>query len=134
MISGTFPSELQRAIYDRLAAYPGMPTVYDDVSRGDTVPFPYVVIGEDTHVPWDAYDHCGAESTLTIHVWSRERGMKEAKDIQALVYQALHRYQLPLETFDLITLEFDYAETFKDPDGITRHGVSRFRSIVDQRA
>jgi hypothetical protein len=134
MITGTFSADLQRAVYQLLSTYPGMPLVYDDVPRGDAVAFPYVAIGEDTHVPWDTYDFVGAESTLTIHVWSRERGMKQAKEIQALLYEALHRKTLALDQFDLINLEFDFQDTFQDPDGLTRHGVSRFRTMVEQHA
>lgn len=134
MKTGTFAADLQRAIYERLSGYPGMPPVYDDVPRDDAVSFPYVVIGDDTHTPWDTNSHVGAESTITLHVWSRQRGNKEAKEVQGLIYAALHREPLAIDQYDLITLEFEFSETFKDPDGLSRHGVSRFRSLADQPA
>lgn len=132
----SFEQALQKAVYDQLSAYPDMPSVYDDVPvdvKGQpAVAFPYVVLGEDTHIPFDTDDSLGSESTVTLHVWSRYRGKKEAKGIQALIYDALTRQPLMLDAHDLITLEFEYSEVMLDPDGITRHGVQRFRALIEQ--
>src|SRR5690606_34355650 len=110
-----------------------MPDVYDDVPQSASS-FPYVVIGEDTHIPWDTDDSVGSESTITLHVWSRYRGKKEAKDIQGLIYQALNRYELAVDGFHLVTLEFDYSDVLLDADGHTRHGVCRYRALVEASA
>jgi hypothetical protein len=126
----SFEAAIQQASFDRLSSYPGMPTVYDDVPTGAA--FPYVVIGEDTHIPFDTDDSLGSESTVTFHVWSRYRGKKEAKEILGLIYEALTRQALSVVGHDLITIEFDYSDVLLDPDGITRHGVSRFRWLVEQ--
>ena len=126
----SFEAALQQTVYDQLSGYPGMPTVYDDVPVDAA--FPYVVIGDDTHIPFDTDDSLGSESTLTLHVWSRYRGKKECKDIMALIYAALTRQPLVLDGHDLITIEFEYSEVVLDPDGITRHGVLRFRALVEQ--
>lgn len=126
----SFEKALHQAVYDQLSAHPDMPTVYDDVPVD--APFPYVVIGEDTHIPFDTDDSLGSESTLTLHVWSRYRGKKEAKEIQALIYDALTRQPLALDAHELITIEFEYSEVVLDPDGITRHGVQRFRALIEQ--
>lgn len=124
----SFASEIQQAVFDRLASDSSL-TVYDHVP--EDAAFPYVVIGEDTHVPFDTDDSLGAESTVTIHVWSRYRGKKEAKDMQGTIYDALTRQELTIDGYDLITIEFEYSDVLLDPDGITIHGVSRFRFIVD---
>lgn len=126
----SFEAALQQAVYDQLSSYPSMPPVYDDVP-GDAA-FPYVVVGEDTHIPFDTDDSLGSESTLTLHVWSRYCGKKECKEIMALIYDALTRQALVLEAHYLITIEFEYSEVLLDPDGITRHGVQRFRALVEQ--
>jgi hypothetical protein len=125
----SFASAIQEAVFERLAAQPNL-TVYDDVPKNKT--FPYVVVGEDTHVPFDTDDSLGAESTVTIHVWSRYRGKKEAKDIQGVVYDALTRQDLTIAGYDLITIEFDYSDVMLDADGITRHGVQRFRFLTEK--
>lgn len=132
----SFEAALQQAVYDQLSGYPGMPAVYDDVPvdvKGQpAVAFPYVVIGEDTHIPFDTDDSLGSESTLTLHTWSRYRGKKECKEIMALNYDALTRQSLAVDGYDLITIEFEYSEVVLDPDGITRHGVQRFRALTEQ--
>src|SRR5690554_4378261 len=87
---------LQGAILQRLKSYSPLmaraTAVYDHVPQ--TAQFPYVVIGDDTAIDFDTDDTTGAESTITIHVWSQKRGRKEAKQIQGDIYDALHRYEL----------------------------------------
>lgn len=126
----SFETEIQEALYERLSTYAGMPNVYDD-SPQDADTFPYVVIGEDTHIPFDTDDSVGSESTITLHIWSRQHGKKEAKDIQGLIYAALHRYALDVTGYHTITLDFEYSDVFLDADGRTRHGVCRYRTIVE---
>lgn len=125
----SFSVEIQQAVFQRLSDE--SLTVYDDVPEGAA--FPYAVIGEDTHVPFDTDDSLGAESTVTIHVWSRYRGKNEAKEIQAAIYDALTRQELTIDGYDLITIEFEYSDVLLDPDGITRHGVQRFRCLTERR-
>ena len=131
----SFESELQRSIFTRLSNYSGMPTVYDDVPTDinglPAVTYPYVVVGEDTHVPWDTDDSTGSESTITVHIWSRQRGKKETKHIQGLIYEALNRYEMTVTGYHLVTMEWDYSDSVRDPDGLTYHGTSRFRTLVE---
>lgn len=132
----SFEAELQRAVFDRLSGFSGMPDVYDHVPQaadsGSAVPFPYVTIGDDIHIPFDTDDSVGAESTITIHSWSRARGRKEVKEIQAAIRSALQRFDLVVDGFALVTVEFDSSESFMDPDALTKHGVSRFRVLLDE--
>lgn len=126
-----FEEALQSAIYERLSTYPGMPPVYDDVPQG--APSLYVVIGEDTHVPWDTDDSVGSESTITIHQWDKAyRGKARIKQTQGLIYEALNRHELSVPGYNLVTLEFEYSESVLDPDGVTRHGVVRYRALVEE--
>lgn len=126
-----FEEALHQAVFERLSDELSTP-VYDDVPRNAA--FPYVVVGEDTHVPFDTDDSLGSESTVTIHVWSRYRGKKEAKQIQGEIYDALTRQELTVEDHDLITIEFEYSDVVLDPDAQTRHGVQRFRAVVERSA
>jgi hypothetical protein len=132
----SFESSLQQAVYLRLSGFSGMPDVYDHVPQaadgGSSVPFPYVTLGDDIHVPFDTDDSVGSEATITLHTWSRARGRKEVKDIQATIRDALQRFELEVDGFALVTVEFDSSESFMDPDALTRHGVSRFRVLLDQ--
>jgi hypothetical protein len=117
---------IQAAIYQALStlSYP----VYDDVPQN--AEFPYIVIGDDTSIPFDDDCNVGAESTITIHVWSTYPGRKEVKQIMDSVYNRLHRQNLPIAGGYSITLNAEYQDSFLDPDGTTRHGVIRFRLLT----
>jgi hypothetical protein len=118
---------IQQAVFDRLSTLP-CPR-YDNVPQGSA--FPYVVIGDDTSNQWDTDDSTGTETTCTIHVWSRQPGRKEVKDLMQLIYDRLHRSNFPIAGAVLIECQAEFQESFMDPDGITRHGVIRFRLTVD---
>lgn len=139
----SFGTAIQAAVYGRLTTYapladllaphadnPAKPAVYDDVPQGAL--FPYVTIGDDTLIEWDQDACLGAEATITLHVWSRERGRKQAKTIQGALYDALHRYALPVDGSHTVDCLWEMSESFLDPDGHTRHGVSRFRIILQK--
>jgi len=125
---------LQAAVFAKLSNDLNVP-VYDAVPQpedgGDIAEFPYVTIGEDTFTPFDTDNSIGYDATLTIHTWSRQRGRKETKEIQQEIYNALHRQTLTVAGFHFINLAFEFADTFVDSDGLTRHGVQRFRCIIE---
>lgn len=105
--------------------------VYDRVPQNAT--FPYVAIGDDTAIDWSGQTHLGEEATITIHAWSRQSGRKEVKSIMNAIDDRLHRGSLALEGYGLVSLTRDFAETMEDPDGITIHGVQRFRARAQTR-
>lgn len=119
---------LQAAIFNALDGVPGMPPVYDDVP--ENVAFPYVVIGDDVSAAFDDDCGSGADSMVTIHVWSTYPGRAEAKQILELIYRTLHRSNLVIAGNVTITIDADYQMTLLDPDGVTRHGVIRFRVLT----
>jgi len=133
--------ELQKAIYSRMINYSALtsllatdprstsPAVYDHVPQDAT--FPYVVVGDTTMAPFDTDDSTGNDATVTIHVWSEYRGRIETKEIQDAIYNALHRNDLTVTGSDTIMVEWEYADSELDPDGITRHGVQRFRTVIE---
>jgi hypothetical protein len=120
--------EIQTAIYEAVAAI-GYPT-YDDVPQ--VTAYPYIVVGDDRSIPFDTDNSVGSETTCTIHVWSQYRGRKEVKEIMRSVYQALHRANLTITGGHLVECQAEFEESFLDPDGLTRHGVIRFRLIVEE--
>jgi hypothetical protein len=119
---------IQTAIYNQLVGI-GYP-VFDNVPQ-DTG-YPYIVIGDDTSVEWDTDDSIGSESTITIHAWSRYRGRKEVKEMLRAIYSALHRAEFSVEGGYLVECGAEFQETFLESDGLTRHGVIRFRLLVDE--
>ena len=79
---------LQQAIYVRLAADLAPVPVYD-IAPANSL-FPYVTIGEFTGA--DEYDKSddAERLTLTLHVWSRQTGRKQCKEILAKMRASLH--------------------------------------------
>ena len=104
--------------------------IYDHVDQASA--FPYVTLGDTTALPFDTKDKTGMEQTFTVHVWSRYRGRKEAQDIMAAAYGVLHRGTLTVTGHTFVNSEWEFSETFEDPDGLTKHGVSRYRIVTQQ--
>ena len=102
--------------------------VFDDVPE-NTV-YPYVVIGEETATNIDTKDKDAHEHTLTIHVWSQYRGRKEIKNIMSSVYTTLHNASITVSGASLVNIRHEFENTLTEADGITRHGVMRFRAVV----
>tara|TARA_B100000524_G_C23416646_1_gene286345 strand:- start:75 stop:485 length:411 start_codon:yes stop_codon:yes gene_type:complete len=102
--------------------------VYDDVPEGTA--YPYIVIGEETAIPTGAKDTDGHEHTLTFHVWSQYRGRKEIKQIMEQIYTILHNVAISITGATLVNIRHEFERTLLESDGITRHGVIRFRAVV----
>jgi len=120
--------EIQKAVYAVLSGALSVP-VYDHVPQ-DTK-YPYVVVGDDTSVPFDTDDSLGSESTVTVHVWSQYRGRSEVKALLQEIYDALHRQDVAVENATTIESIAEFQETIVEADGLTRHGIIRFRITVD---
>ena len=103
-------------------------TIFDDVPENSA--YPYIVLGEDTANEYDTKDVKGSTSSLTIHVWSEYKGSKETKQIMDRVHDLLHDSNLSVSGYNLINLRFEFSDIMRDPDGITRHGVMRFRAVL----
>jgi len=125
--------EVQRTIYLALTADAPLMSmvtgVYDHVDQGTA--YPYVVMGEDAAAEWDTDTEQGAESLLTIHTWSREKGRLQTKEIQQQIYEVLHRKELVINDAVFYSIFWEFSDSFLDPDGETRHGVMRFRLRYD---
>jgi Protein of unknown function (DUF3168) len=119
---------LQDAIYTVLKNGLTIP-VYDDVKVNTT--FPYVTIGEDTAVDDSSKVDSNQEFTVNIHVWSRERGRWQAKQIISDIDDLLHEQPLYLTSGSVCSVHRDSSQTFLDPDGLTIHGVVIFKVRVN---
>ncbi len=119
--------QIQRAIFLRLKNETTYP-VFDYVEKGQA--YPYIKIGDDTHVDYNDDDKDGLESTVTIHCWSTYKGAAEVKEMQQAVISALNRHDLAVSGSNTITMYQEYQENSLDPDGVTHHGVQRFRLLT----
>ena len=127
--------ELQKSVFAKLVAanitdFAGdaITGVFDDVPT-DTA-YPYVVIGDETATNISAKDKDLHEHTLTIHIWSQYRGNRDIKEIMKQVYAALNDVSYTVSGASGVNLKHEFQTTLTEGDGITRHGVMRFRAVV----
>ncbi len=113
---------------DLLAALGG-PHIHDGAPRGTG--FPYVTLGAAGQADWSDGSAEGGDVSLTLHVWSRQGGKKEAWAIAGILMRLLHDEPLALADHHLVTLRVAFAEVRRDPDGITEHGVVRLEALVE---
>jgi hypothetical protein len=104
--------------------------VFDDVPQHQT--FPYVSIGESTHNQDDTVGTLGDVASIIVHSWSRARGKKETKQIQGAIYDALHRKSATYTGYDIIGIDWEGSQSFTDADGLTRHGVTTFKILLQK--
>jgi hypothetical protein len=121
--------ELQQSIWSVLDSALSVP-VYDHVDEPDKPP--YVVVGEDTLNQWDTKSTNGFDALVTLHVWSRYRGREECKSIQGDIYDAMHNQALSVSGYNHVLTQLDLEESFLDDDGLTRHGISRYRVVFSR--
>jgi hypothetical protein len=124
--------ELQKAAFAALDGDAGLGAlitgVYDHVPP-DTG-FPYVTVGEATVADESTMAKDGQAHAITVHSWSRGRGRKELKQVMGEVYRILHKSSLTVTGQDFAGMMFEFADTLIDPDGLTYHGVQRFRAVT----
>ena len=125
--------ELQKSIYSTLNGnVTGIGganvSVYDDIPENTS--YPYVVLGEETAANNGSNTLDGVEHTLTIHAWSQYRGRREIKEIMESVYSLLHDSAITVSGASLVNIRNEFSQTLAENDGITRHGVMRFRVVV----
>lgn len=125
--------KLQQAIYTKLYQQVSdgdgiNASVYDDVPEGAA--HPYIVIGEETTSDNGTKDKDGMEHTLTLHTWSQYRGRKQIKELMQSVYDLLHNTDITISGATVANVRQEFSTTLSENDGLTRHGVQRFRVVV----
>jgi hypothetical protein len=129
---------LQKAIFEKLTsdaptlAALGGPRVYDDAPA--RTEFPFVTFGQSSERDWSTGSDEGYEHLVTLHVWSRARGRREAEQVIAAARAALHDQDLTLSGHRLINLRHEFSEARRDSDGETFHGIARFRAVTEVEA
>ena len=122
---------LQKTVFDALDGDSTLQSkvtdIYDFVPQSTA--YPYVTIGDDTTTDNATKNLDGNEHTIMVHTWSRYRGRKEVKDIMAIVYDVLHESSLTISGA-MNNMRFEFSDIIKEPDGLTTHGVQRFKTFV----
>ena len=123
---------LQKTVFDALDGDSTLQSLVTDVFDfvPETTAFPYVKVGEETAVDNGTKTLQGNDHTLVIHTFSRYRGSKETKEIMSRIYALLHESSLTVSGASLVNLRFEFSDIIKENDGLTTHGLQRFRAMV----
>ena len=124
----------QTAVYSRLTGDSALMAlitgVFDDVPEKQ--PFDYVTFGESTEQAWDCFGQDGSEVAFDLHIWSRYRGFAKAQAIAAAIIGLLNNgVALTITGYGTVLLDYVSTQQLRDPDGITRHLVTRFQLLAD---
>lgn len=105
--------------------------VFDENPENE--PYPYVVMGEILAKDWSDKFEDGMEVYSMIHVWSQYHGRKEADQMSGGILQALTSSSLDLApNFRAALDRLDSYNLLVDLDGITRHGILRFKYLIEE--
>lgn len=128
--------ELAAAVYAALTAHAGLSdelgskgAVYDNAPAG--APTPYVVIGEETAVDYATALVDAMEHTITVHTFTEEQSRIGVLRLQKQVRAALHEAALTLLAGRCVQIRQEMRQTMRDPDGVSWHGVQRFRAVTN---
>jgi hypothetical protein len=103
--------------------------IYDEPPRDAALP--YVTLGEDAVSDGSTATESGDEHALTLHVWSRQGGHREAQMIAGALLEALADASLAPEGHRFANLRFIAADVRREADGRTYHGVVRLRALTE---
>jgi hypothetical protein len=112
-----------------LAALLGAAKIHDEPPRDAALP--YVTLGDNVVADASTATEPGEEHTLTLHVWSRQGGHREAHVIAGAVLEALIDTPLALDGHRLVNLRFIVADVRRESDGRTYHGIVRLRAVTE---
>jgi Protein of unknown function (DUF3168) len=134
-MSGSASWPLQQAVYGVLSNHVPLTTllggarIYDDVPQA--APYPHVSLGQTSSSDWGTGTEDGEEHILTLHVWSQGGGRAEAQRIMGAIRDALHTASLAIAGHTLVSLRQQFSDVRRDPDGITVHGIVRYRAVTE---
>ncbi len=124
--------DLQRSVYEVLSGDTDLlglvSGIYDNPYP--VVTYPYLVIGALTGTDWSTKTTTGMQSVLTLHAYSQV-SKKEVIMILDRVFDLLQSGALNLTGHELVAMRFDYSGIDLDNDGITYHGIIRFRAYTE---
>lgn len=126
-------SPLQTAIYDLLTGDSALTAIVTGVF--EHVPgnqnYPYVVIGDFLSTEFRTHSRDGEQVIATLHIYDEAEGFKVSQSILDRLHTLLGDIDdLVVAGFDFIASWFLGSQTFREPDGLTRHIAVQYRIQV----
>lgn len=131
-MGGDATASVQKAIFRTLTEDPEL---MNQLGGGDSVrdymaqdvPYPWIFVGDDVATDAGSKSAPGMEIVHSIHSFTRDRGRLKLRAIMARIYDLLHEQPMTLDESVATFCRFESQNTLMDSDGVTRHGVQRFR-------
>jgi hypothetical protein len=126
----------QDALLAQLAADADVQAVLGDPARiFDAAPngaaYPYLTAGRAVSEVRDAVDADLIEHRLTLHLWTRDTGRRETKEMLGVLRAASHEAAFALGAgFSLLSCRVVYSDVFRTTDSRLVHGVLRVRALI----
>jgi len=123
------------SLVEALSSEWGLDPVFDHVPQvpdpQNDAYFPYITVSQVTANQWDTDGTNGASAIVQIDVWSRMRGLLQARDIAQRVYDLLHYQPLTITGATHIWTGVESVEGSTDPDGKTRRAMLTAQVVYD---
>jgi len=120
-----------KAVYVALDATTGLTGIISE-SLSNTDPFPKIWLEDGGADDWSNKDDNGLEAFVNLHVGSQKEGTKEIRGLMDKCHSALHNVDLVLANGQSVLCQFVRHDVVIDSDGITRHGIMRFKLLVSE--
>ena len=104
--------------------------ISESLSNAD--PFPKIWLEDGGADDWSNKDDNGLEAFVNLHVGSQKEGTKEIRGLMDKCHSALHNVDLVLANGQSVLCQFVRHDVVIDSDGITRHGIMRFKLLVSE--
>lgn len=136
------PQETQKSIYTTLAqdsalqtllgTTPAAPKVFDSVPDGKQYPYITMQIKPLTNRDNESYD--GVEINYQINVWHQggSQGDKTVQSIQNRIDELLHKQDICIIGWNVISHTRTLVDIADDPDGRTKHGIQTFKLMLGE--
>lgn len=126
--------ELQKAAVSELtgdATLMAMVTGVHSHVPQDTV-FPYVAFSTMQASNWRTRTTDGIRATLTLKIFSRYRGSKEALDIIDQIKNVLDNNNASMTGCTMVSLRYNNSNAFQQADGLTWEGNISFHAVIQE--
>ena len=120
-----------KAVYVALDATTGLTGITSE-SLSNADPFPKIWLEDGGADDWSNKDDNGLEAFVNLHVGSQKEGTKEIRGLMDKCHSALHNVDLVLANGQSVLCQFVRHDVVIDSDGITRHGIMRFKLLVSE--
>lgn len=96
--------------------------IYTDVPQKEV--FPYIVVSADAG-DFSTQGIIGQQFSVQFDVYDRGKSPKGNGDIRAAVFNTLNRLDdnLSLDSGGVVSVNYQTSAMYKEPDGVTWHGV-----------